>query len=239
MEDGKNALQLQNNSKIVVKSLPSYLSSNGKFVYPEGKPFIMTIVGSTGVGKTEWIRLTFLALIPAIEKGLIPVLYLSNSKQKRLDKISSIVGDLTMQTYQDWDDKIKKWIESKKPQLPKLVICDDFTNVINTKGSEQKFREIITTFHNHANTSYIFVSHTAVTESKQSRLIQILKSETSFIVPIDDQGYFFEQFIKSKLRIKLTNALANVDSSLKEGTLMYCLREGLSIFDNTLSVITQ
>ena len=174
-----------------IKKTISYLEDN-TFVYPSGKPFICTVVGPTGSGKTEWIRTTFLSLIPAFEKGIIPVLYLSNSKQKRLENLHVIVADLTIENYQNWDSKITEWIQSKKPEIPKLVICDDFTAILNGKGSEQKFREIITAYHNHTNTSYVFVSHTAVTESKQSRLIQMLKSETTFIVPIDDNGYIFE-----------------------------------------------
>lgn len=228
---------MKNNSEhLFTKKLPPHLSSDDVFVYPEGKPFILTILGPTGSGKTEWIRTTFLALIPAFEKGLIPVLYLSNSKQKRLENLSLIVGDLTIRNYQEWDETIKSWIQSKKKELPKLVICDDFTLVMNSKGSEQKFREIISAYHNHTTTSYIFVSHTAVTESKQSRLVQILKSESAFVVPIDDQGYFFEQFIKPRIRAKLTSALSNIDSSIKNDILLYGLRE-LSIFDSCLSLI--
>lgn len=163
-----------------------YNVDTGHFIYPKKHPIIISVLGRTQSGKTTFIKNTLLTTIPGFSTGEISVLYLQHSKidsiQEKLKSLHYIVHDLHIATYDNWISTVQTFVDSKKPDAPKCVICDDFTNVLNTASSAVDFRHLINTYHNHKNVTYIIITHTATAENASSKALAILKKESTFLL---------------------------------------------------------
>lgn len=222
---------------------------NGKFIYPKQQPIIITVVGGTGSGKTTFIKNTFLTTIPGFSGGQISVLYLQhaplNQIQEKLKTLHYTVNDLTVATYENWITTIQRFVDSKKLSSPKLVILDDFTNLLNQTKTGESFRHLLNTYHNHKNTSYIIVTHTATAENAASKTIAIIKKETTFLICSLSHGgrmlsnKFISQFpsdIKELIKKKIDIFTLRFDQA-ETSHVMINLTNG-TVFDDNLTLIT-
>lgn len=222
----------------------------GYFVWPKDQPIIITVVGSTGSGKTTFVKNTILTTIKGFSDGSISVLFLQHNRlnqlQEKLSTLHAIVADLEFGTYDNWLDTIKTFVNSKKNSSPKVVILDDFTDILNRTKISEEFRVMINTLHNHRNTSYIIVSHTATAENTSSKGIGILKKESKFLIISLAYGgrMLMDKFIsgfpadiketiKAKVKDFVTHRLAQTDIS----HVMINLTNGM-VFDDSLRLIT-
>lgn len=244
-EEVENRLKILGNENFGQHCNPE----TGFFVYPKERPIVITVIGGTGSGKTTFIKNTFLTTIRGFSEGEISVLFLQHSKpseiQEKLSTLNLIVSDLEVNTYENWVSTIQRFVDSKRLDAPKLVILDDFTNELNKTKTAEVLRHLLNTYHNHKNTSYMIISHTATAENASSKTLSILKKESNFTIFSLSSGgkmlldRFIAQFpatLKDTIKKKVDEFTYRLDQT-DTSHIMINLSNG-AVFDDNLRMIT-